>query len=344
MTDMQNTVPTNTTLVEAVQAGASSLEVTSADGFHVGDELNISGGGHQEVIRIKELDLDVVPSTTVLIHSLTYPYPRGSIVTIACLPTPTPTAAPTTGGGSPGSASLLNDPHVTNLNGERFDIRMPSSDCTLLRLPYSEHLAEDPAMLELSASVDTDGVRACGLYVKGVTLSGSLLGNRVVRVRPHTRNACGSNQAGNETVTNFSLQVGGSGWRGFSRGVVGAEIPEASAGLLRSRFVWREAFGERVEAQSLELRVGEGERQAVFTISQAPHQALNIEIQRLGALGHRRVGGALGTEGRDTSLEQPSLSCRLATAPPAGARARASAGFGSGLAAAPASSMSAAWE
>jgi len=208
MTDMQNTVPMNTTLVEAVQAGASSLEVTSADGFHVGDELNISGGGHQEVIRIKELDLDVVPSTTVLIHSLTYPYPRGSIVTIACLPTPTPTAAPTTGGGSPGSASLLNDPHVTNLNGERFDIRMPSSDCTLLRLPYSEHLAarpgakgdgpskeEDPAMLELSASVDTDGVRACGLYVKGVTLSGSLLGNRVVRVRPHTRNACGSNQA-----------------------------------------------------------------------------------------------------------------------------------------------------
>jgi len=235
---------------------------------------------------------------------------------------------------------VLDDPHVTNLQGDRFDIRMPSSGCTLLRMPYRE---EDPEALELSASMDTDGVRACGLYVKGVTLRGSLLGNQVVRVRPYTRNAGGSNQAGTETVTEFSVQVGGSPWRSFSRGDAGAEIPEARVGLLRSRFVWREEFGERIEAQSLELRVGEGERSAIFTVSQAPHQALNIEIQRLGALGHRRVGGALGTEGRNASLEQPSLSCRLATTPLSSAGARVFPGFGSGLAAAPASSMSAAW-
>jgi len=314
--------------------------VASAEGLHVGDELNISGGGNQEVVTIKGLDLVDVPSKTLLVQPLVYPYPPGSIVTIVAQLFPTPMVEPTAAPTAEGTASVRNDPHVTNLNGESFDIRMPSSDCTLLRLPYSE---EDPRMLELSASMDTDGVRACGLYVKGVTLSGSLLGGRVVRVRPYTRNAGGSNQAGNETVTDFSLQVGGSGWRGFSRGDAGALIPEASAGLLRSRFVWREEFGERVEAQSLELRVGEGERPAVFTISQAPHQALNIEIQRLGALGYRRVGGALGTEGRNSSLEQPSLSCRLATAPPAVSGARVFPGFGSGLAAAPASSMSAAW-
>jgi len=231
---------------------------------------------------------------------------------------------------------VLDDPHVTNLQGDRFDIRMPSSGCTLLRMPYRE---EDPEALELSASMDTDGVRACGLYVKGVTLRGSLLGNQVVRVRPYTRNAGGSNQAGTETVTEFSVQVGGSPWRSFSRGDAGAEIPEARVGLLRSRFVWREEFGERIEAQSLELRVGEGERSAIFTVSQAPHQALNIEIQRLGALGHRRVGGALGTEGRNASLEQPSLSCRRLSAASSGQRLLPSPSD-----ATPVSSLRASWE
>ncbi|CAK0873846.1 unnamed protein product [Prorocentrum cordatum] len=333
--------PVHTTLAEGVPAGASSLEVTSAEGLHVGDELEISGGGNQEVVTIKQIDIAVSPSTTLLVHPTTKNYPSGSIVTIvaqlAVSAIPAPPAVPA---GGEGTASVRNDPHVTNLNGESFDIRMPSSGCTLLRMPYRE---EDPEALELSASMDTDGVRACGLYVKGVTLRGSLLGNQVVRVRPYTRNAGGSNQAGTETVTEFSVQVGGSPWRSFSRGDAGAEIPEARVGLLRSRFVWREEFGERIEAQSLELRVGEGERSAIFTVSQAPHQALNIEIQRLGALGHRRVGGALGTEGRNASLEQPSLSCRLATTPPSSAGARVFPGFGSGLAAAPASSMSAAW-
>jgi len=192
------------------------------------------------------------------------------------------------------TASVVGDPHVTNLNGERFDIRMPSPECTLLRVPYSE---EEPEMLELRASMDTDALQTCGLYVRAVVLRGSLLDNQVVRVRPHTRNAEGSNQAGNETKTNFSLQVGNSSWMDFSREDIGTNIPEASVGFLRARFVWREAFGQRVEAQGLEFRLGEGKRPVVLTISQAPHQALNLEVKHLGILGHRRVGGALGTAG-----------------------------------------------
>jgi hypothetical protein len=232
--------------------------------------------------------------------------------------------------------TVRNDPHVTNLNGESFDIRMPSSDCTLLRVPHSE---EDPELLKLSASMDTDGVRACGLYVNAVTLSGSLLAHQVVRVRPQTRNAGGSNQAGNETKTNFSLQVGNSSWRDFSREDMGSEIAEARVGFLRARFLWREEFGQRVEAQSLELRVGAGreERPVVLTLSQAPHQALNLEIGSIGMLGRRRVGGALGTEGRNASLEQPSLSCLLATSAPSGDQRR-------GPPAAPASYISALWD
>ncbi|CAK0810653.1 unnamed protein product, partial [Prorocentrum cordatum] len=134
---------------------------------------------------------------------------------------------------------------------------MPSPECILLRVPYNE---EEPEILALSASMETDGTRECGLYVKAVALRGSLLGGQVLRVRPHTRNAGGSNQAGNATRTNFSLQVGSSGWVDFSRQDAGADIPEASVGSLRARFVWREAFGQRIEAQSLELRLGEGER------------------------------------------------------------------------------------
>jgi len=323
-TPVPTPLPVSTTLTADVDPGATSLMVASTSGLGVGDELLLSGGGHLESVTVAGF------GTVLLAEPTVYGYPAGATVAVAAQ------AAQ----AEPPAATVSNDPHVTNLNGESFDIRMPSSGCTLLRMPYRE---EDPEALELSASMDTDGVRACGLYVKGVTLRGSLLGNQVVRVRPYTRNAGGSNQAGTETVTEFSVQVGGSPWRSFSRGDAGAEIPEARVGLLRSRFVWREEFGERIEAQSLELRVGEGERSAIFTVSQAPHQALNIEIQRLGALGHRRVGGALGTEGRNASLEQPSLSCRLATTPLSSAGARVFPGFGSGLAAAPASSMSAAW-
>lgn len=228
----------------------------------------------------------------------------------------------------------MDFPHVTNLNGESFDIRMPSSDYTLLRVPYSE---EDPELLKLSAIMNTDGVRVCGLYVKAITLSGSLLANQVVRVRPYTRNSGGSNQAGNETKTNFSLQVGNSSWRDFSRDDSGTEI--ARVGLLKARFVWREESGHHVEAQSLELLVGVGreEQPVVLTLSQAPHQALNLEIGNLGILGRRRVGGALGTEGRNASLEQPSLGCLHATAPVSSDQRR-------GLPAAPASYMSASWD
>ncbi|CAK0812564.1 unnamed protein product [Prorocentrum cordatum] len=249
--------------------------------------------------------------------------------TSASVPAPPPSPAPTT------AASVSNDPHVTNLNGEKFDIRMPLSDCPLFRVPHSER---DPALLRLSASMDTDGVRACGLYVKGITLAGSLLAHQIVRVRPHTRNAGGSNQAGSETVTNFSLQVGNSSWRDFSREGVGTEIAEASVGLLRARFLWREEFGQRVEAQSLELRVGADRehRPVTLIISQAPHQALNLEVGSLGVLGLGRVGGVLGTEGRNRSLEQPSLGCLLAAGPPSGEQRRAPP-------AAPASYMSASW-
>jgi len=323
-TPVPTPLPVSTTLTADVDPGATSLMVASTSGLGVGDELLLSGGGHLESVTVAGF------GTVLLAEPTVYGYPAGATVAVAAQ------AAQ----AEPPAATVSNDPHVTNLNGESFDIRMPSADCTLLRVPYGE---EGPPLLRLSASMDTDGVRACGLYVKAVTLSGTLLGDQVVRVRPHTRNAGGSNQAGNETRTNLSLQVGSSGWRDWRRESVGADIAAARVGLLRARFLWREAFGRRLEAQALELRVGAGERPVVITVSQAPHQALNLEIGRLGLLGHQRIGGALGTEGRTASLEQPSLRCRRAASTPTG-RVAAGRGLSSGIAPAPASSMSASWE
>jgi hypothetical protein len=220
-------------------------------------------------------------------------------------PAATTTDLPSTTTASANHASMKDDPHVCTLSGECYDIRAPS-EYTLLRLPYSE---QEPASLKLSADLDTDGVRSCGLFVKHVALSGSSLGGQIVRVRPHTRNVGGSNSMGDMVMTNFSYRLGNSAWRSFTH-----NDSLHVVGQLGVRFVWREQYGQRVEAQSLEISVGEGRHSAVISISQASHQALNIDMWGMGRLGHSRMGGVLGTEGHLASIEKPTLECRAARA------------------------------
>jgi hypothetical protein len=164
-------------------------------------------------------------------------------------------------------------------------------------------------MLKLSADLDTDGVRPCGLFIKSLTLSGSWLNDQVVRIRPYTRNAGGSNWAGTATRTNFSLQLGDTPWRSFTQqdSFVGHLAVVGRVGI---RFVWREQYGQRMEAQSLEFSVGEGGRSALLTVSQASHQALNLDMWGLAHLGHARIAGVLGTEGHPDSIEEPVHECR----------------------------------
>jgi len=233
-------------------------------------------------------------------------------------PTPDPTAAPTpppsaspTASPTLDHASSRGDPHVCSLSGECYDIRAPSSGYALLRLP---HVAEEPDMLRLTADVDIDGVRQCGLYIKGLALSGSWLDGQVVRIRPYTRDVAGSNFAGAAARTNFSLQLGASPWRSFTREDSGRQL--AVVGRVTVRFVWREEFGQRVEAQSLELSVvGEGGEAALLSVLQAPHQSLNLDMWGLGRLGHSRVAGVLGTEGHPSAIEMPTDECRAEAAP-----------------------------
>jgi len=61
--------------------------------------------------------------------------------------------------------------------------------------------------------------------------------------------------------------------------------------------------------------VGEGGNPAVLTVSQASHQALNLDMRGMGRMGYSRIGGILGTEGHLASIEEPTRECMAATSP-----------------------------
>jgi len=212
------------------------------------------------------------------------------------------------------NADVKDDPHVNNLRNERFDIRKPS-EYLLLRVPLDEQL---PAAMELTAGVAADGITECGVYVKNVTFRGTWFNGQTVRIRPHTRNVAGSNQAGDQTRTNFSLQVSEQQvsqprWRSFSFEEAGSIISEASTGQVGARFFMREEFGKRLEGQALEFRMGEAAGASVV-VSQAAHQALNIEMRHLSKLGADRMGGLLGTESHDREVEEDTYECKMEVA------------------------------
>jgi len=291
-----------------LDAGATSIEAPAEAlaGLSVGNCLLLEGGGNSEAVCVAGF------GPMLLVEPTTFAYPAGSTITLQ------EGRGDGASGSSPAAAAghprAQGGPHVCALSGECYDIQAPS-EYTLLRLPYSE---QEPATLKLSAELGTDGVRPCGLFARRVTLSGSWLDDQVVQVRPYTRNVGGSNWAGNQTLTNFSLRLGDGPWRSFAR----VESPRLAAvvGQLTVRFVWRERRGPRAEAQSLEFLLGEGGRPAVLTVSQASHQALDLEMEGVGRLGYSRMGGVLGTEGHSASIEEAARQCRAAALPAAGGR------------------------
>jgi hypothetical protein len=249
----------------------------------------------------------------MLVDPLVSGYLQGAVLTLIVV-TPSPTPSPTDHG------SMHDDPHVCDLRGKCYDIRKPS-EYVLLRAPLDEL---EPAVLELSGDLDTDGLRPCGLYVKRLALSGSWLNNQVVRVRPHTRDVGGANRASKQVMTNFSLQLGNSSWMSFTVNDSLREV--AVVGQLMVRFVWREQYGQHIEGQSFEFSVGGGDNASVLTVSQAAHQALNVDMWGLGRLGYSKLGGVLGTDGHLTSIEEPTLECRAVSSNPDDIQQRQQAG------------------
>jgi len=284
-----------------LDAGATSIEAPAEAlaGLSVGNCLLLEGGGNSEAVCVAGF------GPMLLVEPTTFAYPAGSTITLQ------EGRGDGASGSSPAAAAghprAQGGPHVCALSGECYDIQAPS-EYTLLRLPYSE---QEPATLKLSAELGTDGVRPCGLFVKHVVLSGAWLDNLRLRVQPYTRDVGGSNWVGNKVMTNFSLQLGSSPWRSFTRSDSNRQV--AVVGRLVVSFVWREQFGQRMEAQSLELSLGEGNRTAKLTISQASHQALNLDMHGFGQLGYSRMGGVLGTEGHSLSIEEATSECKAST-------------------------------
>jgi len=215
-------------------------------------------------------------------------------------PTPDPTPAP------PAPADLTNDPHVASLGGDRFDVNQPA-DYVLLRAPleYSQ-----PALLELRGTMEPEESKPCGLYMKAATLSGTWFGEAIVQVRPLKRNNAGSNRVGTSTVWPFSMQVSPEGsWKSLAD-FTAESSSEALTGMVKITAEKIEEYGELLEGQAFTFHIGKTDRPATITISQAAHQALNVEMANMQALGHQTLGGLLGTEKHSKGVEELTEACK----------------------------------
>mmetsp|Transcript_21583 Transcript_21583/g.61335 ORF Transcript_21583/g.61335 Transcript_21583/m.61335 type:complete len:399 (+) Transcript_21583:2336-3532(+) len=218
-------------------------------------------------------------------------------------------------------ASAVGDPHLRSVTGKKFDVNMPGS-YVLIRAPEDQRR---PAKLQLNASVRPFAGSPCGLYIQGVELSGEWLGGQVVRVVPLQRNAEGPNGAGSATLRPFSLRVqwGASTQRGAAAAAAGEYEPwgglrnksRSLSGRVRLVPVWRQVYadaGRAQEAEAFQFRIrGAGAGyDATLEVSQAAHQALNFRATNLRSLGFAELGGLLGTEAHDPTVEHVSDMCR----------------------------------
>jgi hypothetical protein len=186
----------------------------------------------------------------------------------------------------PCSASVTDDPHIANLRGERFDINQPG-DYLMFRMPQNR---ANPALIELQSAMSFDEGSSCGLYMRLVTLTGDWLQGKKVEIRAHQRNFAGSNTDGNATVASFAVKV---------------SAPLASSANAE---LWRPFPNFTAGATGVEALTDK------VTVAQASHQALNIELVRVGQLGSE-FGGLLGTEAHDKKIEELTQECREAKTP-----------------------------
>jgi len=228
-----------------------------------------------------------------------------------CTPTVAPTPAPTE------EVDIKDDPHIRNLAQESFAVNQPG-EYTLLRVP------QDPgqdALLEIRGTIGRHNASACRMYTMGVSLSGKWLGDKVVFVRPLQRGSAGSNAAAGDEKWPLSLLVSEKGsragpWTSFEA-FRAASKPDRSHGFPETFKVVAfrdEAFGEMREGETFQFQVGPGpkwEQKAKVNVAQASHQALNVALQQVKRLGATHIGGLLGTEAHEPSIERLTKECRL---------------------------------
>jgi len=240
------------------------------------------------------------------------------------------------------TAAATGDPHLTSVTGKKFDVNMPGS-YVLIRAPRDRRR---PAKLEMNATLEASVGSPCGLYIKSVELGGEWLGNQVVSVLPLQRNSEGQNGAGNITLRPFSVRT-----QEVQRGALRVEAGQHEqwvdlgkkgrilSGHVRLVPVWRQVYadaGRPQEAQVFQFHIRRdgATHGATLEASQAAHQALDIRAFGLWNLGFEDLGGLLGTERHDRSLEHFDNACKAFRARSRQSRTMSPAG----------SSMAASWD
>ncbi|CAK0865618.1 unnamed protein product [Prorocentrum cordatum] len=123
----------------------------------------------------------------------------------------------------------------------------------------------------------------------------------------HARSPCGSGRPGEALCARRRAQY--EQW-----GDIGKQGRSLS-GRVRLLPAWRQVFadaGSPQEAEAFQFHIrGDGaEHGATLEAAQAAHQALNIRASGLRSLGFEHLGGLLGTEEHDRSLEQLADACK----------------------------------
>merc|ERR1719188_765914 len=146
--------------------------------------------------------------------------------------------------------------------------------------------------------------------MKAVIMDGTWFGGAIVQVRPLKRNRAGSIGAGNRTEWPFSMQVSPEGpWKSLAE-FEAEGGSEALTDMVKVTVEEREEFGKHLEGQAFSVHIGKTGKPASIVVSQAQHEALNMELVNMQALQQRTLGGLLGTEKHSKGVEELTEACK----------------------------------
>jgi len=189
------------------------------------------------------------------------------------------------------------DRDATNLANEHFDINK-RGEHMLLRVPLDPEL-KPSFVLEIVTSTKSN--ESCRPGISDVTLRGGWLGTKIVSVRPRKDNSAGTGMLWPFSARVFNETDLVGAWRAVEN------VSEQEA-LTDTVTMSATAVKDGVGEEAFVFLVGEGS-QATVRVAQTP-RGLNVTVRDLAALGERKIGGILGTEGHGEDLEETSSACK----------------------------------
>jgi hypothetical protein len=300
-----------TPTLSSMAAGNMEVHVPSTSGFHVGDSIVIEGGGIREtevIVSIQPAKAAWESPTLVFDRGLAHDFPIDSSVILSgtTAPTTAPTAPPTATPTAPPPVAVTGDPHVTNVEGQRFNL-VRTGVHELLRLPRRSGTpgkqAGSEALLEVLGSVESE--QSCAEpFVRQLDLSGLWL----QQSGPLVLRAGGLSLDSEDAIV---LHVNGSRVDKHEltrdarlRGVLQVTEPRAKRGKQHGAKVRRDKFF------SVQMRLPGATLTVDFVHRDVPGSSLNhldFNVADLPKL--MDVGGVLGRDDHALAAS-PSAGCR----------------------------------